>query len=303
MKDIIANESIKQAQVASWRDYATLCKPKVVLLLLITAWVGMQLASTQSVSVGLMFTAMLGIGLAACSAAVINHLVDAHIDVKMNRTKNRPIVTGQINNRQAIIFSLLMAVTSMALLIIYVNPLTALLTSSGLIGYAFVYTVYLKHRTSQNIVFGGIAGALPPVLGWTSITNSVDVEPLLLMLIIFVWTPPHFWALAIDRVEDYKNAKIPMLPVVHGIPYTKTCIVSYTLALNVVSVLPFFYGMSGWVYLVSALVLGGWFLYYALELKYFPKSHSAMKTFKVSVFYLLLLFIAFLSDHYLKGLF
>ncbi len=301
MKDIIANESIKKVEYASWRDYATLCKPKVVLLLLITAWVGMQLANTQSVSVGVMFIAILGIGLAACSAAVINHVVDAHIDVKMNRTKYRPMATGQITDRQAITFSLLMAVTSMALLIIYVNPLTALLTSSGLIGYAFVYTVYLKHRTPQNIVFGGVAGALPPVLGWTSITNSVDVEPLLLMLIIFIWTPAHFWALAIDRVEEYKKAKVPMLPVVHGIPYTKSCVVSYTLALNVVSVLPFFYGMSGWLYLTSALLLGSWFMYYALELKYFPKPNSAIKTFKVSVYYLLILFIALLSDHYLKG--
>lgn len=282
---------------AHWRDYLRLCKPKVVLLLLITALVGMLLTSPGINDVALMAIAIIGIGLVASAAAVVNHLVDVNIDSKMTRTRSRPLVSGRLSSVQAITFSFLMAISGLWLLTIYVNPLTAILTLAGLFGYAFVYTIYLKHKTPQNIVWGGLAGALPPLLGWTSMTNSIASEGVLLMLIIFVWTPAHFWPLAIDRIEDYKKAKVPMLPVTHGIEYTKNSIIVYTLLLNLVSWLPYLSGMNGVSYLVAAIVLGGWFLYYALLLKFRPQKKTAITTFYVSIIYLFLLFIALVVDH------
>lgn len=280
------------------QHYWALCKPKVVLMLLITATVGMQLSSTHFIDIKLLLIANLGIGLAASSAAVINHLVDVNIDALMIRTQARPIVSGKVSNNNAMIFAFLLATTSMILLTFYVNTLTAVLTLFGIVGYAGVYTMYLKHRTSQNIVIGGLSGALPPLLGWTSVTNQVDLGGLVLLLIIFIWTPAHFWPLAIDRIEDYKKAKVPMLPVTHGIAYTKNCIIIYTLVLLPVSLLPYFINMSGNIYLVSAILLGIWFLYSVLQLKYKPVSGSAMQSFYVSIYYLLGLFSAMLVDHY-----
>ncbi|WP_339673152.1 heme o synthase [Dasania marina] len=280
-------------------QYVELCKPKVVLLLLLTAVVGMHLASPRLVDPLIFITATVGIGLAACSAAIVNHVVDQNIDVLMRRTQRRPIPSGAINSFQALLFSLVLAVMAMAILWYWVNSLTALLTLAGLIGYALVYTLYLKHATPQNIVIGGLSGALPPLLGWTSVTNSIDREAVLLVIIIFVWTPAHFWALAIDRVEDYKRANIPMLPVTHGIEFTKWNVLFYTLALYLVSLIPYVIGMSGLLYLLAAIGLGAWFLYYAVELKFFTKPGSALKTFYVSIAYLFYLFIALLVDHYL----
>jgi len=282
-----------------WHSYLRLCKPKVVRLLIVTAWVGMQLANKDHVSISIMLIASIGIALVASSAAVINHLVDINIDRQMVRTQHRPLVKGQITEKQAMLFAASMAFSGIGLLVFYVNVLTALLTIAGLIGYALIYTVYLKHKTPQNIVFGGLAGALPPVLGWTSITNSVDVEALLLMLIIFVWTPAHFWALAIDRVDDYKKANVPMLPVIYGVDYTKNWIIFYAFVLLLSSLLPYIQGMSAELYLISASLLGFWFLYHCIKLKLSPCIDSAIKTFRVSIVYLLLLFLAFLIDHFI----
>ncbi len=288
-------------QSASWRDYLTLCKPKVVALLLITAWVGMVLAQPAPVLNLQMLIASIGIAFAASSAAVINHLVDIAIDEKMDRTKRRPLANGRMSRSHALIFSLGLGLSSMWLLVTYINLLTAILTLAGLIGYAGIYTMYLKHSTSQNIVFGGLAGALPPLLGWTSITNSIEIEALILVLIIFIWTPPHFWPLAIDRINDYKKANVPMLPVTHGIAHTKNCIIVYSMLLYGVSLLPYFYGMSSVIYLSSALLLGGYFLFFTFKLKFAPQQKSAIKTFYVSIIYLLLLFIALLVDHTLTS--
>jgi|TARA_B110000902_G_scaffold267232_1_gene359315 protoheme IX farnesyltransferase len=291
--------AITNTKNPSWREYLELCKPKVVLLLLVTAVVGMQLASPNWVPIGTVIIATIGIGFAASSAAVINHIVDASIDAKMQRTKRRPIVSGNMTNLRALAFSAVLGISSMLILVIFVNPLTAVLSLVGLIGYAVIYTMFLKHATPQNIVIGGLAGALPPLIGWAAITNTVSSEGILLVLIIFTWTPAHFWALAIDRIDDYKKADVPMLPVTHGIEFTKTCVLVYSLALWVVSVIPFVVGMSGSLYLICAAGLGGWFSYYAWQLKYRPKADTAIKTFMVSVKYLLYLFSALLVDHYL----
>ena len=287
---------------ASWRHYLELCKPKVVFLLLVTAIVGMQMASPNWVPISTVVIATIGIGFAAASAAVINHVVDAKIDLKMQRTKSRPVVQGNVSNSQAMLFSAALGVSSMFILITFINPLTAVLSLVGLIGYGVIYTVFLKHATPQNIVIGGLAGALPPLIGWAAVANTVSYEGLLLVLIIFVWTPPHFWALAIDRIDDYKKAEVPMLPVTHGIAFTKTCVLAYSLALWAVSLAPFFVGMSGFLYLVCATLLGAWFSYYAWALKYRPSEGIAIKTFMVSVKYLLYLFSALLADHYIAML-
>jgi len=292
--------SLRDAEGIVWRDYVELCKPKVVLLLLVTAVVGMHMASPGFVPSLILVAATVGIGLAACSAAVVNHIVDKKIDRIMPRTQQRPMAKGGVSDRQAAIFSSLMAIASMVLLVGLVNWLTAVLTLVGLVGYAFIYTMYLKHATPQNIVIGGLSGALPPLLGWTSVTNSIDREGVVLVLIIFTWTPAHFWALAIDRVEEYKKAGVPMLPVTHGIAFTKSCVVFYTAALLFVSIVPYFIAMSGELYLVSAVSLGVWFLYHALKLKYFEREKTALKTFFVSIHYLFYLFAAFLIDHYMR---
>ena len=291
-----ANTSVISPQIATWRDYLALCKPKVVLMILITAMVGMYLASAQRFEMQLIIIATFAIGFAASAAAVINHVVDVNIDAKMQRTQWRPLVKQRIGNKQALFFAASLVSSSMFLLLNYINLLTALLTLVGFIGYALIYTCFLKHRTPQNIVYGGFAGAIPPLLGWTSITNNIALEPLLLTLIIFLWTPAHFWPLAIDRLEDYRRAKVPMLPVIKGVNYTKTCVVFYTLATIIASVLPYFFHYSGELYLSLVLLLGLWFGYYAIQLKVAVDNQLALKTFYVSIYYLIALFIALLLD-------
>ncbi|ROR98973.1 protoheme IX farnesyltransferase [Sinobacterium caligoides] len=280
-------------------DYIELCKPKVVLLLVLTSLIGMYMAVPGAVPWQVILCGNLGIGLCAASAAVINHVVDTRIDRLMSRTHKRPVVSGRVGPRQALIFSLLMAVLGMTLLVVWVNPLTALLTFSSLIGYAVVYTMFLKHATPQNIVIGGLAGAAPPLLGWVAVTGRVDGHGLLLMLIIFAWTPPHFWALAIARYDDYARADVPMLPVTHGIPYTRLSVLLYTVILFVVSLLPFVTAMSGPLYLAAAVILGILFLYYALQVFLGDDKKWPMATFRYSITYLTLLFILMLVDHQL----
>lgn len=284
---------------STWRDYLELCKPKVVALLLITAVVGMHLATPGLVALEILIPGTLGIACAACAAAVVNHVVDEKIDAVMDRTQARPMPQGQMTMPRAIALAAVLAIASMTILVVFVNLLTAVLTLVGLVGYAFVYSIYLKHATPQNIVIGGLSGALPPLLGWTCVTNSVDREAVLLVLIVFTWTPAHFWPLAIDRCEDYKNAKVPMLPVTHGIEFTKSSVIFYTVALILISLLPFVIGMSGPMYLISAIGLGAWFLYYTLVLKFRPQPKTAIKTFVVSIYYLFGLFMALMIDHYL----
>lgn len=283
----------------SWRDYLELCKPRVVLLMLLTVVVGMYLAAPGWINLSLVAFTLLGVGLSASSAAAINHLVDRRIDAIMARTKKRPVAQGKISVVQALSFALIIGFLGLAVLFLLVNPLTAYLTFITLIGYAGIYTGYLKRATSQNIVIGGLAGAAPPLLGWTAVTNQLTPEPLLLVLIIFTWTPPHFWALAIYRFEEYKNAQIPMLPVTHGIPYTKLSIYLYTVLLLIVSILPFIIGMSGLFYLCGALILGFRFLFWAHKLYRSEQAQVAMQTFKFSIIYLMLLFVVLLVDHYL----
>lgn len=282
-----------------WRDYIELCKPRVVLLMLLTVVVGMYLATPGWIDLSLVGFTLIGIGLCAGSAAAINHLVDRHIDSIMARTKKRPVAHGRVSVGQALWFAVIIGVIGLSVLILCVNKLTALLTFVTLIGYAGVYTGYLKRATSQNIVIGGLAGAAPPLLGWTAVTNQLDPQALLLVLIIFTWTPPHFWALAIYRFEEYKHAQIPMLPVTHGIQFTKLNVYLYTILLLVVSILPFVVGMSGLIYLSGALILGGRFLFWAHKLYRTEKPVVAMQTFRFSIVYLMLLFVFLLIDHYL----
>jgi heme o synthase len=283
-------------------DYLELCKPRVVLLIVFTAVVGMFLATPALPPLSALLFGTAGIWLAASSAAVINHVLDARIDAVMDRTRNRPLPTGHLTERKAMIFALLLAAASMAILVLLVNALTAGLTFLSLIGYAVIYTVYLKRATPQNIVIGGAAGAAPPVLGWTAVTNSVDPHALLLFLIIFVWTPPHFWALAIARRDEYAKVDIPMLPVTHGVPFTRQYILLYTILLLLVTVLPWLTQMSGLFYLFGALALGAGFLYYAVALKLSERPDLPMKTFSYSITYLMALFSFLLIDHYLPSL-
>jgi len=281
------------------KNYYELCKPNVVLVMLITALVGSLLASKNLAPLSLISFAMLGIGLCASSAAAINQIIDRKADANMNRTENRPIPQGEVSPINASIFALILGSLGAAILVIYVNILTALLTLASLIGYAFVYTVYLKRATPQNIVIGGLAGAAPPLLGWTAVTNSVDPNSLLLVLIIFAWTPPHFWALAIHRKDEYAKENIPMLPVTHGVQFTKLQIILYTIILILVSLLPFVVLMSGIFYLMSALILGAIFLYYSVRLYFNEDNEQAFPTFVYSIYYIFLIFTALLIDHYL----
>jgi protoheme IX farnesyltransferase len=285
-------------KIPAWRDYLELCKPRVVALMLLTVIVGMYLSSSDWIPLETLLVSLTGIGLCAGSAAAINHLVDKRIDTIMTRTRKRPVARGRISVMQALWFAGILGVMGLALLVYYVNTLTAILTFITLIGYAGIYTGYLKRATSQNIVIGGLAGAAPPLLGWTAVTNHLDPQALLLVLIIFTWTPPHFWALAIYRFEDYQHAEIPMLPVTHGIRYTKLSILLYTVLLLVVSILPFAVGMSGIWYLGGALVLGARFLYWAIYLYRSEQAIVAMRTFRFSIIYLMLLFVFLLVDHY-----
>ena len=282
-------------------DLLGLCKLKVVALILLTAVVGMLLAVPYLPSLTLVIVASAGIGLSAASAAVFNHIVDEKIDLQMSRTDQRPLPQGKVSRTQALIWAIFLGVTGLGLLLIYVNLLTAVLTFISLIGYAVIYTMYLKRATPQNIVIGGAAGAAPPVLGWTAIAGSAGIEyALLLFLIVFIWTPPHFWALAIHRVEEYKKVGVPMLPVTHGLEYTRTQILLYTALLFVVTLLPYLTGMSGIIYLASAVVLGLIFLGYAIKICREPENPKiAFSTFKYSVNYLMILFVALLVDHYL----
>ncbi len=289
------------AQPADWRDFYELTKPRVVTLIVFTAIVGMFLATPGWPGSAALVFGTFGIGLAASAAAVVNHVLDARIDAKMLRTRGRPLPQGKLTERQAFVFAGVLAAVSMAVLTLLVNPLTALLTFASLIGYAIVYTVYLKRATPQNIVIGGAAGAAPPVLGWTAVTGELHSDALLLFLIIFVWTPPHFWALAIARKDDYRNAGIPMLPVTHGNAFTRLQILLYTILLLLVTVMPYLSGMSGLIYLASALGLGAVFLYLALRLHGDDDDdfELPMRVFRYSINYLMLLFAALLVDHYL----
>jgi protoheme IX farnesyltransferase len=283
------------------RSIYELAKPKVVGLIIFTAFVGMLLASPPGLLDGeRVFFALLGIALASAAGAAINHLLDERFDAVMDRTHNRPLPTARVNNREVLVVALIWAALSMGILVWQVNVLTAVLTFLALIGYAVIYTVYLKHSTPQNIVWGGAAGAAPPLLGWTAMTGEVTLEGLILFLIIFLWTPPHFWPLAIRRVEEYRRAGIPMLPVVKGIQHTKYQILLYTMVLVSVSLLPTTIGMSGLPYFLAAALLGGVYLMYAWRLYRDPEDRLAMPTFGYSILYLMLLFTALLADHYLR---
>ncbi|HET9843106.1 MAG TPA: heme o synthase [Gammaproteobacteria bacterium] len=282
-----------------FQDYLELTKPKVVLLMLLTTWVGMLLAAPpDNPPWKLMFLSTIGIAFCAGAAAIFNHLIDRKIDTLMKRTHNRPIAKGRISVTKALSFSLVLALLGLFILAFYVNPLTAVLTAGTVLGYAIVYTIFLKHTTPQNIVIGGLAGATPPLLGWTAITNDLHAHALLLVLIIFAWTPPHFWALAIYKHHEYAKAKVPMLPVTHGIPFTKLNITLYTILLMSCTVLPFLAGFMGWIYLISCSLLGCVFLGFVLVLYKSSDPKIALQTFLYSIFYLMALFISLLLDHY-----
>lgn len=280
-------------------QFFALTKPKVVALIVFTAVVGMLLAVPGLPPWRALVWGSLGIWLAAASAAAINHLLDQRIDALMARTQHRPLPTGQLNTRQVLMFALALGALSMLILVAFVNVLTAVLTFFSLIGYAVIYTVYLKRATPQNIVIGGAAGAAPPVLGWAAVTNEVHAYALLLFLIIFIWTPPHFWALAIYRREDYARAAVPMLPITHGVEYTRAHVLYYTILLFLITLMPWFAGMSGLIYLGGAIVLGLGFLYYAIRLLKPPSELFAMEVFRYSIIYLMVLFAFLLVDHYL----
>ncbi len=283
---------------ARWQDYYEITKPNVVYLMLVTSAVGMFMATPGVVPWEVLLYGNVGIGLCAAAGAVINHLVDERIDNIMARTHNRPIATGRVGKLQAGLFAAVLGGLGMALLIIKINSLTAWLTLFSLIGYAGIYTLWLKRATPQNIVIGGLPGAAPPLLGWTAVTNEVQGHGLLLVLIVFAWTPPHFWALAIHRREDYAKAGIPMLPVTHGVKYTSLHILLYTLVLLAAALLPFATGLSGMLYLVGSTVLSLIFLYWAIAI---VRGHpgAPMATFKFSLIYLMLIFVIMLLDHYL----
>lgn len=290
--------TLERTKSTSWRDYLELCKPGVVLLMILTSVIGMLLAVPGAVPLDIFILGNLGIALCAGSAATVNHLVDRQIDQKMARTLNRPVAKGRVEPINAALFALILGGLGMALLLFFVNAITAYLTLASLLGYAVVYTLFLKRATPQNIVIGGIAGAAPPLLGWTAVTGEVAGHGLLLMLIIFAWTPPHFWALAVHRKDEYAKADIPMLPVTHGEHYTKIHILLYTIILILVSLLPFATGMLNWLYLLGAVVLGAGFMYWALVMLFTERENSGMKTFKYSIVYLMCLFVVMLVDHY-----
>ena len=280
-------------------DFLTLCKIKIVALIMLTAVVGMFLAVPGLPPVHLVIMASIGIAFASSSAAVFNHIIDQKIDNEMSRTESRPLPEGKISTQTALTFGIVLGVLGIGILFIGVNVLTAVLTLLALIGYAVFYTMYLKRATPQNIVIGGAAGAAPPLLGWAAITNSIELGALLLFAIIFIWTPPHFWALAIHRQKEYAKVNIPMLPVTHGHHFTRIQILLYTILLVVVTLMPYLIGMSGLIYLVGALVLGGGFLYYAIQLLRQPENKKLpMQTFGYSINYLMILFVVLLVDHY-----
>ncbi|HEX7417185.1 MAG TPA: heme o synthase [Steroidobacteraceae bacterium] len=294
-----SNVAATAVEPTSWRHYLELTKPKVVMLIVLTSVVGTLLATKGWPPLDALLFGNLGIALAAACAATLNHVLDQHIDQKMARTRHRPLPQGQLSSVQALGFAALLGVSSMAILYWLVNPLTAALTFCSLIGYAVVYTVWLKRATPQNIVIGGAAGAAPPVLGWAAVTNSIDPNALLLFLIVFVWTPPHFWALAIARRSEYAKAGIPMLPVTHGVAFTRLQVLLYTVLLSVVTLLPVLTRMSGLIYLAAVLVLNGVFLYYSLAMHLTARQDLPMRIFRFSITYLMWVFLALLVDHYL----
>jgi len=282
-----------------WKAYLGLCKLRVVGAIVFTAVIGMFLAVPGWPPIAETLWGALGIGLAAASAAALNHVYDREIDSKMGRTEARPLPRAQLTHQEANRFALVLGVLSMVILTVLVNPLTAVLTFVSLIGYAVIYTRYLKRVTAQNIVIGGAAGAAPPVLGWCAVTGDIHPHSLLLFLLIFIWTPPHFWPLALAKKDEYKLADMPMLPVIYGDDITKLHILLYTILLVIFSLLPFVTGMSGLIYLLAALLLGGIFLYYAIRLKLATDNRLAMRTFGFSLIYLAGIFTALLVDHYL----
>lgn len=285
---------------AGMRDYVTLCKPRVVLLMILTVWAGMYLAAQSPIPWSLWINATVGIALLSGAAATLNHIIDQHVDAVMERTKHRPIASGRLTTRAAWLFASVQSVIGFLILYFYVNALTAWLTLLAAVGYSIVYSLYLKRATPQNIVIGGLSGAMPPLLGWTAVSGRMDPEGWLLVLIIFAWTPAHFWALCLHRYEEYKKSSYPMLPVTHGIPYTKNSIVFYSLLTVACSLLPFAIGMSGEFYLITVLLLNAGMMAYALKLQFSTTDRLiALKTFKYSLVYLTGLFLAILLDHYL----
>ena len=292
---------MSESIVARWSDFLELTKPRVVALMLLTALIGMCMAVPGLVPWEPLVYGNLGIGLCAGAAAAINHVVDERIDQEMSRTTNRPVAQGRVSQTEALVFAALLAISGTVLLAVTVNVLTAVLTVASLVGYAFVYTMFLKRATPQNIVIGGLAGAAPPLLGWTAVTGEIHGHGLLLVLIIFAWTPPHFWALAIHRKEEYAAVGIPMLPVTHGNRFTALHILLYTILMFLITLLPFATFLSGWIYAVSAVILGAVFLYWSIEILREKNPKAPMETFKYSINYLLLLFIAMLADHWILG--
>tara|TARA_B110001450_G_scaffold186992_1_gene175034 strand:- start:6 stop:878 length:873 start_codon:yes stop_codon:yes gene_type:complete len=281
------------------KSYYILCKPNVVYMMLICALVGMLLAEDSVSSVSNIIISLLGIALCSGSAAAINQVVDRKADASMTRTDQRPLPQGELSPFHASCFAFVIGLVGALILYFFVNTLTMLLTLASLIGYAFIYTIYLKRATPQNIVIGGLAGAAPPLLGWAAISNTIEPFALLLVLIIFAWTPPHFWALAIYRKDEYAKESIPMLPVTHGVAFTKLQIVLYTIILFIVSILPYIVLMSGAIYLISAVILSSIFMYYSIRLYLSDDDSYAMRTFNFSIYYIFLIFVALLCDHYL----
>lgn len=287
------------ATQSKWRDFFEMCKPRVVLLMLLCSVVGMFLATTGMVPLSALIFGNLGIALVAGSAAALNHVIDVRIDARMARTQARPMVQGRVSVTEAYLFIGVTGVAGIAILALLVNPVTAWLNLGSWVGYGIVYSLYLKRATPQNIVIGGLFGAAPPLFGWTAVTGTIDPGGLLLVLIIFAWTPPHFWALAIDRKEEYAKAGVPMLPVTHGVEYTKLHILLYTVIMVNITLMPYLIGMSNLIYLVSAVALGGGFIYWSVVLFKGTNERAPIETFRYSIFYLMALFSALLIDHYL----
>lgn len=295
------NLTLNKVEAAKWHDYYSLCKPKVVAVMLLTALVGMLLAQPSLPNLWVVIIGLIGIGLASGSAAAVNHVMDRQIDLQMARTKGRPLPQGKLTPKQALIFAFVIGVLGIGLLALFINVLTAWLTVFALMGYAVVYTVWLKRATPQNIVIGGIAGAAPPLLGWTAVSGAVDPNSLLLVLIIFAWTPPHFWSLCIARKSDYEKAGVPMLPVTHGEAYTRLQITLYSLLMLLTTLLPYMSGMSGIIYLVGVSLINGRFMFWVWRLM--KKEEGApMALFMYSINYIMYLFVILLADHYLRSL-
>ena len=292
---------MSESLLARWPDFLELTKPRVVALMLITAVIGMCMAVPGFVPWQPLVLGNIGIAFCAGAAAAINHVVDERIDQKMSRTTNRPVAQGRVSQTEAIAFAAVLAFLGAALLAITINVLTAVLTVASLVGYAFIYTMFLKRATPQNIVIGGLAGAAPPLLGWTAVTGEIHAHGLLLVLIIFAWTPPHFWALAIHRKEEYAAVGIPMLPVTHGNPFTALHILLYTILMFLITLLPYITLLSGWIYAIAATLLGLRFLYWSIEILREKNPDAPMATFKFSITYLMVLFIAMLADHWILG--